>query len=235
MSTNTLNNQLPIIFLGDHHGDWSELFYLINKNKLADCYIISVGDCGIGFELKSFQIKAVKRLNNLFAEKNIFFKAIRGNHDDPAYFRGSDRICLDNFELIEDYSVYEYNSKLIQFIGGAISIDRTGRTENVSYWIEEKVSFNEEACKKVDVLVTHTAPSFCFPRAFNEIVYGWAKEDEYLIEDLNNERFLMDKIFKLCDPSFHFYGHFHSSWSEEINSCKHRLLTIDELFEFKRI
>jgi len=82
-------------------------------------------------------------------------------------------------------------------------------------------------------LVTHTAPSQCFPQTFNEIVYGWAREDAYLIEDLNEERCLMDEIFKVCKPTYHLYGHFHTSRLEEINGCKHRLLDINEFWEFK--
>lgn len=225
-------NSLPLILLGDHHGAWTDLFYLIDKKGISNCNLISVGDCGIGFEYKTRQIRTINRLNKMFEEKNIYFKAIRGNHDDPAYFRGKDRINLSNFELIEDYFVFEYNSKRIQFIGGAVSIDRTGRTTNISHWLDEGVFFDREACEKVDVLITHTAPSWCFPQQFNEIVYGWAREDAYLIEDLNDERSVMDEIFKLCKPKYHFYGHFHSSWNEHINGCHHRLLSINELYEF---
>jgi hypothetical protein len=227
-----LDNDKPLILLGDHHGNWSELFYLIDKNKLENCYLISVGDLGIGFESKERQLQTMTKLNHLFKENNIYFKGIRGNHDDPDYFKDVN-YGLEYFELIEDYSVYEYNSKLIQFIGGAISIDRTGRRLNVSYWQNEGLNFQKNKCKKVDVLITHTAPSFCFPQSFNEIVYGWAGEDEFLLKELTQERKDMDKIFKICDPSWHFYGHFHSSTYEKINNCLHKLLNINELYEFK--
>ena len=228
----TLDKNKPIIFLGDNHGDWNHLFYLIEKKRIEDCHLISVGDCGVGFENPQATEQQLKNLNNSFKERNIYFKAIRGNHDDPSYFKGSDRVCLSNFELIEDYSVFEYDSKHIQFIGGAISIDRTGRTTGISYWEDEGVVFKKNACQKVDVLVTHTAPSWCFPQQFNEIVYGWAREDAYLIEDLTDERGVMDEIFKLCSPREHLYGHFHSSWSERIDRCTFKLLDINELWEY---
>jgi len=227
-----LDSSKPLILLGDHHGDWSELFYLIDKNKLENCYLISVGDLGIGFEKKEKQLQTISKLNMLFGEKNIHFKGIRGNHDDPDYFKGF-KFNLEYFELIEDYSVYEYNSKLIQFIGGAISIDRTGRTHRVSYWEDEKLVFKKDKCQKVDVLITHTTPSFCFPQRFNEIVYGWAEQDTFLLKELTEERKMMDEIFKICDPSQHLYGHFHSSRDETINNCHHKLLNINELYELK--
>jgi predicted phosphodiesterase len=230
---NVLDKNKPLIFLGDSHGDWRELFFRIQMSKLKDCYIISVGDCGIGFERKERQIKQIKMLNEEFKSNNICFKAIRGNHDDPSYFKGENRVCLENFELIEDYSVFSYQDKTIQLIGGAVSIDRTGRQEGVSYWSEEGVVYDKKACKKVDILVTHTAPSQCFPQTFNEMVYGWAKEDAELLQDLTKERSVMDDIFNTCSPSLHLYGHFHSSWTEKINGCKHKLLDIDELWEHK--
>lgn len=228
-----LEKNKPLIFLGDHHGAWNMLFDIIKSKNIKDCYIISVGDLGIGFHRKEYQYKSCKNLDNLFKDRNINFYGIRGNHDDPFYFKGENRVCLDNFELIEDYSVFEYGSKLIQFIGGAVSIDRTRRKIGVSYWENEGVVFNRDKCQKVDILITHTAPSHCFPQQFNEMVYGWAREDAYLIEDLTDERAVMDEIFKLCSPSLHLYGHFHSSWTERINGCVSKLLDINELWEYR--
>lgn len=228
-----LESEKPLIFLGDHHGAWNMLFDIIRLKDIRDCYIISVGDLGIGFHKKEKEQKQTENLNNFFKQKNINFYGIRGNHDDPSYFSGENRICLDNFELIEDYTMSEYGDKSIQFIGGAISVDRTGRNIGTSYWENEGVVFNREACKKVDILVTHTAPSHCFPQQFNEMVYGWAGQDAYLIQDLTDERAVMDEIFKACNPSSHLYGHFHSTWSEEINGCRHRSLNINEFFEYR--
>jgi DNA repair exonuclease SbcCD nuclease subunit len=231
-----LDENKPLIFLGDHHGAWSTIFDIIRPKKISDCNIISVGDLGIGFKYKKeHEHKQSENLNKLFKERNINFYGIRGNHDNPHFFKGTDRLVFDNFELLEDYTISEYKDKTIQFIGGAISIDRTGRNIGTSYWEDEGVLFNKESCKKVDILVTHTAPSFCSPQSFNEMVYGWAREDAYLIEDLTNERAVMDEIFKLCNPKYHFYGHFHFSFTEIIKNCTHKLLAINELFELKNI
>lgn len=225
-----LIGEKPLLFLGDNHGSWDSLFFKIKRNNISNVNIISVGDLGIGF-YPSRDMSTCDLLDKQFKQRNINFYGIRGNHDDPSYFKGENRVCLNNFELIEDYSVFGYGSKLIQFIGGAISIDRTGRTVGISYWENEGVIFDKDACQKVDILVSHTAPSWCFPQQFNEIVYGWAREDAYLIEDLTDERAVMDEIFKLCAPTLHLYGHFHSSWSERVNGCMSRLLNIDELYE----
>lgn len=233
MKKTILDGDKPLIFLGDHHGDWSEIFYLIDKHEIKNSYIFSVGDLGIGFQYKEeFEHKLSNHLDQQFRERNINFFGIRGNHDNPVFF-GEKRIILNNFELIEDYSIFEYKNKTIQCIGGAISIDRTGRKDGTSYWKGESVQYKPELLEKVDILITHTCPSFCYPQKFNEIVYGWAREDAYLLEDLTDERAVMSKIFKQCSPKYHYYGHFHSSRIEEINNCDHRLLNINEFYEFK--
>jgi predicted phosphodiesterase len=229
-----LNNEKPIVFLGDIHGAWYDILFLIDSKHLENCNLICVGDIGIGFEYKKeIEYDKCKKLNKKFKDKNINFYGIRGNHDNPFFFKGDDRVCLSNFELIEDYTIFEYDSKKIQFIGGAISIDRTHRREGISYWSNEGVVWNKEKCQKVDILVTHTSPSHCFPQKFNQIVYDWARDDAYLIEDLTDERAVVDEIFKICDPSFHVYGHFHSSRREIINNCNHVLLDINEFYEYR--
>jgi hypothetical protein len=225
-----LNSNKPLLFLGDHHGAWSQLLDIIDTKKISNCYLVSVGDSGIGFSHRKKQERINEQLNTKFKDRNIVFMSIRGNHDDPSYFKGLKRVALSNFELIEDYTVVEYNKKKIQFIGGATSIDRTGRSEGTSHWEGEVVNFKRDNCEEVDILVTHTAPSWCFPQQFNEMVYGWAREDAYLLEDLTEERAIMDEICKLCKPKLHLYGHFHSSWTEEINGCKHKLLDINEIW-----
>lgn len=233
MNVTNLNNSLPFILLGDNHGNWNELFFQLNSRDVKDSYVFSVGDCGIGFLKKEQQLKQLKLLNEEFKSRNIFFKAIRGNHDNPFYFKKENKINLSNFELVEDYTVFSYDDLIIQAVGGATSIDRTGRQLGSSYWEDEKVVFNKLQCANVDILITHTAPSFCYPQKFNGIVYSWANEDAYLIEDLIDERAVMDEIFKLCNPKYHFYGHFHTYRSDQINNCIHRLLDIDELYELK--
>jgi hypothetical protein len=225
-------SSLPLYFVGDHHGSYTNLFDVIKRYNLENSYIIHVGDGGEGFITnKDKQLRQYKILNEFFESRNLFYKSIRGNHSDPYYFQRENKIQLSHFELLEDYQIATYKNKTIQFIGGAISIDRVHRSPNVSYWEGEEVNLRKDKCVKSDILVTHTAPSWCFPQQFNEIVYSWALEDAYLLEDLTNERRKMDEIFKMVEPSFHLYGHFHSSSTEIVNGCKHKLLNINEFYE----
>ena len=225
-----LDGNKEIYYIGDHHGDWENLFRVADRAKLKNCYLISVGDSGIGFRPYKQQIENIDQLNKRFEKLDIIFMSIRGNHDDPDYFKDEGRIHLSNFELIEDYTVMEHNGKSVQFIGGATSIDRSKRTQGISYWSGEGLNFDGDKLRKVDILITHTAPPWCFPQKFNKMVYDWADDDGYLLEELVLEREVMGEIFKVCQPSLHLYGHFHDSWNEEINDCKHRLLNINEIW-----
>lgn len=221
-----------LLFIGDIHGD----FYFLKEccEKVENSLLVQVGDCGLGFHKKTYEEENLKIINDTCIKNNNQLLLLFGNHDSRerfTFFR--EKNIFNNIVFLNDYEIIEYKNQTIQFIGGAISIDRTGRKEGVSYWQDECVAYKPELLKEVDVLVTHTAPSHCFPQQFNEMVYGWAGEDAYLIEDLTDERAVMDEIFKKCKPKYHYYGHFHSSWSEEINACKHRLLDINELYEHK--
>jgi len=218
-----------ILFIGDIHGD----FYFLDEtcHYVENSLIVQVGDCGLGFHSVNYEQEHLKKINNTCVQNNNQLLLLFGNHDSRnrfAFFR--EKNIFNNILFLNDYEIVEYGDKKIQFIGGAISIDRTARREGISYWEGEKVVFEKEKCQKVDILVTHTAPSWCFPQQFNEMVYGWAREDAYLIEDLTDERAVMDEIFKICKPSLHLYGHFHSSVTERINGCMHKLLDINEIW-----
>ena len=62
----------------------------------------------------------------------------------------------------------------------------------------------------------------------------YAKNDDMLIYDLVLERNLLQNLYeKFYDklmPKYWFYGHFHSSWTERVNGCIHKLLDINEIW-----
>lgn len=223
-------SQKGLCFIGDVHGDYFLIEDFCKHN--SDYLVCQVGDLGLGFGTVDSELAHLNAINNVCKANNNVFCVIRGNHDSPKRF-AEFRNKFSNVYLPEDYEVCEWNDRKIQFIGGALSIDRSARIDGNSYWKDEGVVFNKTKCQKVDILVTHTAPSHCFPQQFNEMVYGWARVDSSLLEELTAERAVMDEIFKLCKPSYHVYGHFHTSRMEEINGCKHNLLDINEIREYR--
>lgn len=49
---------------------------------------------------------------------------------------------------------------------------------------------------RIDIICTHSAPSFCFPFFKGDFVSDWAKYDENLLSDLDKERAIFDAIYE---------------------------------------
>ncbi|MCC8089194.1 MAG: hypothetical protein LIO79_08040 [Rikenellaceae bacterium] len=154
-------------------------------------------------------------------------------------------------KTIPDYSVIQFKNHNILCVGGAVSIDRTLRKQQMdenrikyrtireSFWENEAAVFNESkllelfANYKIDTVVTHTAPSFCYPTGKRGIE-SWLNIDKPLEQDLTDERAVMDRIYVWLKEKGHtvmewFYGHFHDSSIEYISGTKFTLLNIDKL------
>ena len=237
-----------IVFLGDIHGNFFGLKKMIIRKGISDCTLIQVGDFGIGFRKLEEDKSDLEDLNSFFSKKGINFLAIRGNHDDPKFFEGDYK--YSNLELLPDYTQRQIEDYNLLFIGGATSVDRRKRIisdrtvsllgiNSKTYWANEILKWNDsiDAIEGVDILVTHTAPTWCDPIQISHFVNSYAQVDDNLVEDLKNERELMNNIFnKLLEKNYitkHFYGHFHNSSVTSTESCYHRLLNIDEFFELR--
>jgi len=221
-------------FLGDTH-TLDILDRLISNIPDEKNYtIVHVGDCGEGFASQKAERNILRELYKYLDDRASKVSVCRGNHSDPQYFSPNHwanqefKKCI---EFVQDYTIMDINGLTYQFIGGAISIDRTSRTKNVTWWENEIFVEKPELATKVDVLVTHTAPHFCHPVEFSKIVYDWAQDDSTLLSELSHERQMVTNIFNICQPKLHVYGHFHQYGnSEMINGCKHRQLGIDEFW-----
>lgn len=231
-----------LVFSGDWHGKWNEAVRRIKELDLHGCTIVQVGDFGAGFDHVKKFVGSMRMINATLKNRNIELFAIRGNHDDPAYFDGT---SYGNVTLVEDYTVLERCGKRLMLVGGAISIDRmpnpdvlnyrgkpwTGRKAGVNYWPDESFVLRpDRVTSDVDIVVTHSAPDFCYPHIKSKLEV-WSKHDAALILDTNKERSdLSEMRDMLSGPSAWYYGHFHESRFEYIDSTKYVLL--DEL-EFK--
>lgn len=202
----------PIIIIGDIHGKWDRLKQEIKRFAIADGYLICVGDLGIGFSSyvnKEHRVHA--SMNEFFARRNIHFMSIRGNHDDPKYFTRDYGWTWSHFELIPDYTTKIINGHKWQFVGGGLSVDRTGnhRKLNSTYWADEAFVLRPELVEKCDFLVTHSAPSWSGPSDKGPVIRSWEKNDPLIWGECVEERRLHDRLYELSQPRMHYAGHFH--------------------------
>lgn len=209
-----------LVFVGDIHGNFQKL--LSKSTEFTNTIFIICGDCGFGFvDTKKDKIKKmIKSYSPSLNAKNNFFIFLRGNHDNPEYFKHNNNLNTNRFILVDDYDVVTVrtNNKIknILCVGGAISIDRKKRTINKSYWKNEAPVYDESKLvnlSDIDIVATHSSPSFVFPLGKKSISY-YLLIDSELDSDLNKERQVFDNIYNYLITHNHkieywFYGHFH--------------------------
>ena len=247
-----------IVVSGDIHGDFNLLVYkLCVQYQMKDTVLIVAGDCGFGFEKKAYYEQMVRRNAKRMNDANNWIVFVRGNHDNPAYFDGK-QFKHRRFVAVPDYSIISACKHTILCIGGGISIDRNYRIDMWKrycskhgkygqsqdkldknfYWSNEVPVYDEEMLNlineqyAVDIVISHTAPDFC-ELITKRGLYSFATCDEKLLEDVENERATMTKIYNHLVHDVHplshwYYGHFHQSWHSSIEGVLFKMLDIME-------
>ena len=246
-----------VVVAGDIHGDFEALVdKCCIQYSMTDTLIIAAGDCGFGFHWSGYYKDIYMKVSNRLSKANNWVVFIRGNHDNPSYFNGQ-QVNHKRWKAVPDYSVLKACGHTILCVGGAISVDRSWRKREMYgmtvvceedkrlemsyYWPNEAPVYDEaklaainEVCA-IDVVVTHTAPSFCEKQSRAEI-QNWLIKDEDLLQDIKAERKVMDKIQAYLYAHSHpvnqwYYGHFHQSWHSKIDGIKYNMLDCLELRE----
>ena len=247
-----------VCFIGDIHGEFSSLQGLMKKTGFRDTLFICLGDCGFGFNKKEYYTQIFNRLSRTASRLNCEFVFVRGNHDSKEYFdkQKINRKCfktIPDYSVIKTpthnilciggatsidrtyrFGVQETNAmKYARYHG--CSLNEAKKVCPQCYWDNEACYYDEEKLSQlklnninIDIVCTHTCPSFAKPIGKENIQY-WLNLDETLDKDINNEREMMDKIFHKLKEDGHllsswFYGHFHYHNQEIIEGTKFVML-----------
>jgi len=171
-------------------------------------------------------------LNDVLADNNTHILFVRGN-DDPKYFT-DELLNLSNVKTIQDYSVIKLSKFNCLCIGGQVSLDRLWKSEQEKrigkkmFWENEKMMFDENAINeifskhKISCIVTPSSPSFAYPGTNVFKKSPWVAKDKSLLNDLNDERVMMDRIYnKIIEskskPYMWAYSRFDTSNQSMIN------------------
>lgn len=219
-----------IYVTGDTHADID--IHKFNSSNLKsknisfkkDDYVIILGDFGLPF-LSSDIEKYNKRKGtyyywiNWLKNKDCTFLFVDGNHDNHAWwstipttkmFNGKVQVHphASNVIHLMRGQVYTIENQTFFVMGGATSIDKAYRTENVSWWKEELPSSKEYELAiynleknnfKVDYVLTHTCGS-----SYLYDLLSYTPE----FDELNRFFNYLEFDFKL-DFKHWYFGHFH--------------------------
>lgn len=209
-----------IYIQGDLHGAFELTTYQIKQFNIKNSVFIICGDCGFGFEpFEHYINNIIPILTKTLKKYNCIILYIRGNHENSQYFN-EQLINTKYIKTIPDYSIIKVLNHNILCIGGGISIDRVSRKHNDSvnivkymkyhncnyeiaevnspktYWENEPVIYKPKVTEHIDIICSHSAPSFCFPIDKGPMVQTFATYDHELLKDIDNERTTLDKVYE---------------------------------------
>lgn len=203
------------VLIGDIHGNLKKLHKVLGD---IDDDVLCVGDVGVGFSSVG---------QNPVLPDRFFF--IRGNHDNPYW-------CKKHSKFVGDYGMWNG----IFVLGGARSIDKERRTENIDWWRDEELSYADcqEALElyydlKPRIVVSHDAPFSLQPEikiaavAKDPLVAGYGEPRPYATP------MVMDEMFSVHQPDLWVMGHWHCKYQKDINGTRFRVLDIFEMINLE--
>lgn len=232
-----------LYFCGDVHGKYRELIWtLCVKINIHNSFIIILGDFGVGFT-NNLDIE-YKKSEPKLEKNNITLYVIRGNHDDPKYFKDGS-YDYPRLKFMQDHQVYELAGRRIYTIGGAHSTDANTNSECTkvpdrkletairlkkgklpTWWEDECIDKKyEDLPTKVDIIISHTAPL-----RFEPIPIRTAEISISQYEKILAERKYLDYVLSEIRADYWFYGHYHRSYTGTYNQLLYRCLDELELF-----
>ena len=201
---------MKFLILGDVHGHWTEMNVTIAKAVRAHpdiTHIVQVGDFGYGWGDAYF-----KASKGFFSDEEmaIYDNAeklwVDGNHENYTKLDVDKGAWQPNWKHMPRGSVLEVDQYRVMFFGGAASIDKAWRTEGVSWWAQEAITYGQvqktlnEVEGPIDALFTHEHAERV-PYSDNRYKHDHA-------ESKSNRQMLQALVDKF-QPSFHFFGHHH--------------------------
>lgn len=249
--------QKNVYFYGDIHNYPWNIIDKIKTHKDGSAHII-LGDIGLGFkledvlnpsdELKEVMLRTVKFLQECLIEsnqQNSMIYLFRGNHDDPFYFTNEEEIDkihikYPNIRIIRDFEEVEFaNGKEGIVIPGGISIDRSNRIKNCSYWSDELIHYDklDNVNRTYDFILSHSGP---VPISIQEkdkrgcpsIVTYYANWDSELLNTITIEADFWLRAIEKIKPANIYCGHYHVSEVNKLENYEIRFLNIDEEFKY---
>lgn len=199
---------------GDIHGNLYELLDFINRFGLHEGdNIIVLGDCGIAWRKDRKDLdQNIKLWNEYGNGVKLFF--LDGNHEN---YRILNHLPIENnmgkisnnIYHLRRGQIYNFEGKKVLVCGGADSVDKYRRTENLTWWKEETIT--EEDIARIpaghyDYVLTH-----CCPRSIFENNKVYLSTLQFLDESIinHNSEDMLEKLKNRITFDHFWFGHYH--------------------------
>lgn len=210
-----------MIIIGDVHGK-THIYQKMLRQRFEGVRTIQIGDMGLGFKGVGLPILPD------------YHKFFRGNHDDPEKSKQHPNyLGKDDFGFLSDDNLF--------WLAGAYSIDKMFRTEGVSWWSGEELSYNQlDAAVKLyeevkpRYVISHEAPEEASLYILTVIEPGFRPEK--LAKSRTSAA--LQRMFDIHKPQEWVFGHYHLDrsfdWKGTKFTCVNELSTY-ELVTKRRI
>lgn len=219
-----------IALAGDWHGDlWWQKTALHTLGRLGVKVILHAGDYGVGWPGKWPDF--VNSAESVLRQYDMTLYVTPGNHenwgwintreyDDVGFYRMTNHAILLRRNTIFDIPYGDGEARLVHSLGGAPSIDYQHRTQGISWWEDEMLTYGDVMRARqigeshnVDIMVTHDAPDGG-TQAVQDIIDTprhrsiWSSKGlAYAAEG----RALMNHAVSGVNPKVFVHGHFHAA------------------------
>lgn len=216
-----------IYLCGDTHGNINKISKILNIMTKKDILIV-LGDFGFVWNNES------NKNLDILEKTNIKILFVDGNHENfdmlKTYktvkrYGNSVGLIRKNIFWLKRGNIYKIKGKSFLAIGGAFSVDKNYRIQNISWWSDEEINNAEitntfenlvKYGNKVDYVLTHTCPKFLIDKMFGLDFKN----------DANSNFF--NTLYTLIDFKHWYFGHFHEDIDYKNFSCLYENVKIIE-------
>lgn len=205
---------------GDWHGNTGWMKKAVKKfADVGVTHVLHVGD--FGFWPGNSGKKYLHKVNKELSLHGITLYVTLGNHEDYVQISAlPEHPVLEGFVYNPDYpnivvatrgARWSWNGVTFVSLGGANSIDASGRTEGISWWKEERISLGDIyrtiSGGHADIMISHDCPAGVnIFGSHRDEKNGWYPTDiAYAQESREALRQAVDGV----KPNILFHGHYH--------------------------
>lgn len=205
---------------GDWHGNLGWAKHAIAKfGHIGVQHVLHVGD--FGFWPTNNGKKYLHQVNKALDTNGIYLYVTLGNHEDyvqVATFKPHP--VIKGFVYNPDYpqilvatrgARWNWNGVSFVSLGGANSIDFTGRTENITWWKEERITLGDiyrtVEGGHADIMIAHDCPAGVnIFGSHRDEKNGWTPTE---IAYAQQSRMALRQAVDGVKPDILFHGHYH--------------------------